>query len=260
MRYSRLLPILGVLFLLPGLARAQQTDDELAKQYYKLGEELYNRADYEGALKQFQQAYKLSNKPALLYNMARCNESLGQHEKAIELLREYLKSSPENANMIEARIANLQRLVEKKQQKPPQPPPASNTVTPPPVTPEPTEPRPTPPRPSHPLRWPGWIGVGAGGVLLITGIALGALAKSKASDLEKANSTHQEYSAFKGMEDTQRTYRNASIGTVVAGGVLAVTGAVLLILDSRSTPKERRVQITPTVGLEGAGLAGEIRF
>jgi tetratricopeptide (TPR) repeat protein len=255
MRCSRLL-IIGALILFPTLARAQQqTDDELAKQYYKLGEELYTRADYEGALKQFQQAYKLSNKPALLYNMARCNESLGQHEKAIELLREYLKSNPDNASMIEARIANLQRLVDKKQTQ--QPPPTSTTVTPPPVTPEPT--RPTP-RASHPLRWPGWIAVGVGGALLISGIALGAVAKSKASDLEKANNAHQEYSSVKGMEDTQRTYRNAAIGTLVAGGVIAVTGAVLVILDSRSAPRERRVQITPTIGPQTAGVVGELRF
>jgi tetratricopeptide (TPR) repeat protein len=110
-----------------GLAVAQ-SDDELAKRYYKLGEELYNRADYEGAYKQFQQSYEISKRPALLFNMARCQESLGQHEKAIELLTEYLSSNPDNRTVIEARIANLRRLVERKRQEQASPPPATAPV------------------------------------------------------------------------------------------------------------------------------------
>ncbi len=51
----------------PTQSRAQETDDALAKKYYQLGKELYNRSDYEGALVQFKQSYKYSKKSGLLF-------------------------------------------------------------------------------------------------------------------------------------------------------------------------------------------------
>ncbi len=108
----RLLICCSLLFTpLPALAE----DTALAKQYYKLGEELYTRADYAGALNQFKQAYAHSRRPALLYNMARCREMLGQHEDAIDLYTQYLRSKPQHSATIEARIINLRELVKQRQ-------------------------------------------------------------------------------------------------------------------------------------------------
>jgi hypothetical protein len=96
---------------------AAQTDEELAKRYSKLGEVLYNRSEYEGALKQFKRSYDYSERPALLYNIARCHESLGQHEKAIDVYTKYLATKPRQRGIIEQRIKNLRRLVQKKREK-----------------------------------------------------------------------------------------------------------------------------------------------
>ncbi len=244
--------LLILALLLAGAPAAAETDDALAKQYYKLGEELYNRADYEGALKQFTQAYQLSKRPALLYNMARCHESLGQHERAIEVYNDYLKSSPDNPAVIQARIANLRRLIEKRKETTPTP---TTTATPTP-TPDPISP--TPDR--RPLRWPGWITLGAGGALLVTGLALGLRAKSKESEAEEANQRGEDYLTTKSIEDAGRNLSKAAIAISVVGGVAAATGAVLLVLDARRPTAERRAWLVPVVAPGAVALTGHLRF
>jgi tetratricopeptide (TPR) repeat protein len=231
-------------------------DEELAVRYYKLGEELYNRSDYEGALKQFQQSYALSKKSGLIFNMARCHESLGQHEKAIELYTEYLGSGPANSKTIEARIANLKRLLKKKQ-----PDAATQPVVrkpDPPVDP----PRPYTPPPPRPLRIPGWVLVGTGAAMLITGIVGGVMVLQKKKDAEKANTDGKDYAEAKSIEDSGRMWQKVEISMLVIGGVAAATGAVLLILDARAgkAPQERRAWLTPAVTPEGAMVAAGIRF
>ena len=74
----RSLLVLTLLAPLPARAQGSGADDALAKQYYKLGVELYDRSDYEGALKQFEKAYSHSKRPAFVYNMARCYEFMGK--------------------------------------------------------------------------------------------------------------------------------------------------------------------------------------
>jgi tetratricopeptide (TPR) repeat protein len=253
-----LVPVVLCLALAPAVARADETsDEELAKRYYQLGEELYNRSDYEGALKQFQASYALSKRAPLLYNMARCHESLGQHQKAIDLYNEYLASRPANAAVIEARIANLKLLIKKKQE------PATQVTKVEPPKP-PVEPPPTrPPARPRPLRLPGWIAVGVGGALIITGIAAAGMVIKKKNEAENANNSTppKEYSTDgKSIEDSGRTWQNVEIATLVVGGVIAATGAVLLVLDSRAAKTERRAWIAPSVAPGGAMVAAGLRF
>ncbi len=75
----------------PALA---QTDTDLAKQHYKLGAEMHKRADFKGALQHFRKSFELSRRAALLYNIGKCHESLGEHQKAIDYFKQYLLSKP----------------------------------------------------------------------------------------------------------------------------------------------------------------------
>ncbi len=90
---------------------ASAADRLLAKQYYRLGQTLFNQASYAEAFVQFQKAYEASGRPALLYNMARCQELLGQIGQAVALYRRYLSEAgnPRDRADIEARIRNLER-------------------------------------------------------------------------------------------------------------------------------------------------------
>jgi len=292
MLFRILLPV-AILCLSSAPARAQN-DTGLAQRYYKLGEELYNRSAYEEALAQFKKSYEYSQKPALLYNMARGYESLGRHEKAAEFYSRYLKHNPPNAKMIKVRITNLQRLAQRKKkpqpvpQPAPQPKPASQPVaqpvvaqpatqpTPPQPTPQPSpaEPKPQPvmaqptpqpgqgPAPKSRTMWiAGWTMVGVGGAGLIAGLVLGGLAADKASWLEdQSASLKVEYADIKDEEALGRSLQTGQIVGLAAGGAIAATGVVLLILDSRKKPAERRAWLAPAISPEGALVSAGVRF
>ena len=287
MLFRILLPM-AILCLSSAPARAQN-DPGLAQRYYKLGEELYNRSAYEEALAQFKKSFEYSQKPALLYNMARCYESLGRHEKAAEFYSRYLKHNPPNAKMIQVRITNLQRLAQRKKQPQPVPQPAplpkpaSQPVAQPKPQPIIAQPKPQPiiaqpviqpiiaqpkpqpgqePAPKSRSMWiAGWTMVGVGGAGLIAGLVLGGLAADKASWLEdQSASLKVEYADIKDEEALGRSLQTGQIVGLAAGGAIAATGVVLLILDSRKKPAERRAWLAPAISPEGALVSAGVRF
>src|SRR5438309_1778022 len=65
-----------------------------AKRHVDTGVEAYNASRYEEAVKEFELAYRLSNRPALLFNIARAEAKLGHEEAAIAFLRRYLEERP----------------------------------------------------------------------------------------------------------------------------------------------------------------------
>jgi tetratricopeptide (TPR) repeat protein len=263
-----------------------ETDEKLARNYYQLGKELYNRSDYEGALKQFKMAYQYSKKPGLLYNMARCHEFLGQLNQAIRYYKEYLGTNPKNAATVQARINNLKKRMERKEPTP-TPPPAPTPAPTPTPTPEPEpepepEPQPTPeaekpaevekepaatvvkatdePARPRPLKWAGWITLGVGGASLVTSVVLGALAAGKASELEDANAEGREWSEVKHLKDDGDSLAGGQILTAIVGGAAMVTGAVLLYLDYRFEDRRGQTVIAPAPIPGGALVSGTWRF
>jgi tetratricopeptide (TPR) repeat protein len=81
--------------LLTSLAHAaDQPVSPEAKRHVDLGVEQYNGGHYEEAVKEFELAYRLSNRPALLFNIARAEAKLGHDEAAIAFLRRYLEERP----------------------------------------------------------------------------------------------------------------------------------------------------------------------
>lgn len=88
-------------------------DDEEARALFNLGREAYAEARYERALKYFQQAHRLSGRPALLYNVAAALDRLRRDREALDGYREYLKQAPdaENRNVVEARITVLEKAI-----------------------------------------------------------------------------------------------------------------------------------------------------
>lgn len=66
-----------------------------AAEHYKSGKRAYSLGNYEDALAAFTEAYNLSEKPDLLYNLAVCHEKLGQTDKAIAYYELYLEEKPD---------------------------------------------------------------------------------------------------------------------------------------------------------------------
>jgi tetratricopeptide (TPR) repeat protein len=88
-----------VLSLLVVLAAAAEPG-ERAKVIFKEGKDLYAIGQYEDAAAKFQQAYKLSQHPLLLYNLSLTYERLGDLPKARDYLRDYLPHTSGNERVV----------------------------------------------------------------------------------------------------------------------------------------------------------------
>ena len=98
-------------FLLPdGLACAQATaNDVAARQHFERGRVAFEAADYERALVQFRQAYGLSSRARLLYNIGITASRLRRDEEALVAFERYLAEmeEPPREQEVRERIAAL---------------------------------------------------------------------------------------------------------------------------------------------------------
>ena len=86
----RLLLLMG-LWSAPIRASAEEEQDlAQAKQLFLQGEKAYRLGSFREALVNYQASYKLSSRPALLFNMAQCHRQLQETDKAIFYYRLYI--------------------------------------------------------------------------------------------------------------------------------------------------------------------------
>jgi tetratricopeptide (TPR) repeat protein len=106
----------------------------------------YKGADYKRAVELLQQAYEIRQVPALLYNMAKAYDKLGDIDHAADAYRRYANSAdadPKLKERAEARVTTLDEARRKKAaatravEAPPPPPTQTSEPTPPPPTPAP---------------------------------------------------------------------------------------------------------------------------
>jgi hypothetical protein len=104
---------------------------------------------------------------------------------------------------------------------------------------------------SRRLRTLGIIGTGIGAACLITGGITGAIAMSKANDLEDRYGSVVPHSEKSDYDTTQHT---ATISTVmfISGGVISAAGIALLMISKKK--KEKITTLTPVVGRNAAGI------
>ena len=63
--------------LASGAVASPDQDKVLAKQHYESGASHFDLAEYEQALVEFKEAYRLKPDATLLYNIAQCHRKLG---------------------------------------------------------------------------------------------------------------------------------------------------------------------------------------
>jgi tetratricopeptide (TPR) repeat protein len=177
-----------------GAERFAVADDATtkAKELYQQGQAHYAVGEYEAAAEAYQNAYKLKQDPALLFNAAQAQRLAGNLDRALTLYRNYLRFHPNVANRaeVESRISQLEQQIEEARAAKVAPPPtepapplaegrpltttgttAATTEAPPVLTavPAPSEPRPLYKRP--------WVWAVVGGVVA-TGVVITAIALS----------------------------------------------------------------------------------
>jgi len=91
------------------LLSASPEDVERARTDFERGAALYRAGDYRGALSAFESAQAHAPAPQALFNVARCQERLGQLADAIESYSEYLQADPAapDREVVSARITEL---------------------------------------------------------------------------------------------------------------------------------------------------------
>jgi len=75
--------------------------DEEARAVFSAGREAYARGDYEAALESFRQAYELSGRPELQFNIAQAADRLRRDREARDAFEAYLRAIPDAPNRVE---------------------------------------------------------------------------------------------------------------------------------------------------------------
>lgn len=109
-RAAALAAAFAILVIGAGLASADDTTEQ-ARAHYVRGVELFESADYSGAISQFTAAGNIKSSPVLDFNIALCHERLGNKSDAVRHYRDYLGNMPTAANRgaVEGKIARLEK-------------------------------------------------------------------------------------------------------------------------------------------------------
>ena len=81
-------------------------EQQEAGRHFKDGVARFKEGKFAEALAEFQQAYKISPHPLVLYNMAGCYRELSRYDEAVKAYRQFLDEGPGKAP--EARLADAQ--------------------------------------------------------------------------------------------------------------------------------------------------------
>jgi len=111
---------LGLVLGLASRATAASPDQDkvLAKQHFEAGARHYDLAEYDQALSEFREAYRLMPDATFLYNIAQCHRKLGHVDEALNFYKTYRRRAPDarNREEIERRIRELE--TERRAKKP----------------------------------------------------------------------------------------------------------------------------------------------
>ncbi|MCB9556050.1 MAG: hypothetical protein H6707_08095 [Deltaproteobacteria bacterium] len=274
--------LIALLFLpSPSLQAAPSPADvDLARRHYELGRTYYQQAAYAKALAAFREAYALSKRAALLYNIGKCQEALGQLSEAIASFEAYLAASSQPDPTTRARIRNLQARLPAKSPKPtvvpivkaqpkppkidkPKPQPAIVKRAHPPLAPIASEPKESSKEPSASrwIDWTAWGLVAGGGTLVATSFVLGGLAKSRSdqvNDLYKEG-THN-WSDVSSKASQGRGFQTGQIVTAIVGGLAVAGGVTLLLLKPKKAASSEQASFSATMMITPGGLSVDGAF
>jgi tetratricopeptide (TPR) repeat protein len=218
------------------------------KQLYDEGLRHYNLAEYGQAIDAWKQAYLLSKKPVLLFNIGQAFRLSGDCAQAMTFYDSYTREepAPKNQDELDQAVAQCKDKLAVAghaapvPDKPPVPPPTH--VTPEPATPVATvtaQPRPQPPTD---LRRIGLI-------TTLSGVALGGAALYFALDGRSQQNTVADITIWTpALDSTQsRGHRDNVLawGLGIAGGAAVITGVVLWLTGAPAAETGPNVAIAP---------------
>lgn len=212
--------------LLAPAAYADDSADEQARILYENGAMLYDEGRYEDAIAAWQEAYRLSQRSVLLFNIANAEERVGRYREALDHLNRYRAfAPPEERETLDRRIANLERRLNESSST------TTTTTTPTTSTPPPAA------EPASKTRVLPIVLFGVGGAGLATGGVFGALALSARADAEAACvSSAAGYICSSAASDAIAADKTRSLVADIGFGVGAlglIGGVVTLVIPDR---------------------------
>ncbi len=250
-----------------GPAASDADKDEAARKLFELGNNRYKEGRYVEAIEAFEEAYRLSERPELLFNLANANERMGNLKAAIRHLEAYRESAPEDEiQMVDRRLEGLRERAGTNE-KPIEPTPDPSPTGGPTPVPGPT---PDPFVPSDPndedegtsaATATGAVLLAVGGAGLIVGVVGGSLALSARSEADDNCAA-----GLCNAEGTDANDRDGSLSlgadlTLVFGGALAVGGIIALIVGAVQTDDDEADSAWVSMPVvNGAGLKWQTRF
>jgi tetratricopeptide (TPR) repeat protein len=259
-----------VLALWPSLGAADESS-RAAMEHFRRGTRAYDLGHFTEAAAEYERAYEAKENPALLYNLGQAYRGAGEHQKALNAYRAYLRNAtdPPNRDEVVRFIEALKHSIEVEKATKEKPPVGTLPATPPPVVTPPVvvAPPPPPPRPPEPdlhelalgrkLRIAG-LAVGAFGVAAVgTGAAFAGLTAHVNQQLNNPGGPMPTYD--KSLEQKGRTYHALETAFFVVGGAAVATGVVALIVGTQKV-KRNTFALAPAVGPTQVGASFGMSF
>lgn len=96
----------------PATAQPPEADarEEAARDFFARGSEAYDAGEFAVAMRYFREAYELSGRPELLFNMGAAADRLRHDEEALDYYRQFLAAMPESPHRsnVRARIEAIE--------------------------------------------------------------------------------------------------------------------------------------------------------
>lgn len=270
--------ILALAILVLGAAASakepSKADLDEARRHFKAGEAQFRAGDFDRAVEEYQLAYRLVDRPGLLFNIGsayrRKAESTGavdDKKRALDFYQRYVDAEPTGKAVDDAKsfIATLRDQIAAESPKPLEPSPPEPPPSPPPPparqSPSPPQPRPpaqppSPPRspPSdsgRPFRIAGLVSAAVGVALVGTGVYFGLKARSTATDVDGLKDQWDPSLDASGAAAS----RNALI-LIGAGSAAIAGGAILTFVLGRHDDAALSIAPAPTTGGGAIVLGG----
>jgi tetratricopeptide (TPR) repeat protein len=266
--------LLSAIYLPAPPAHAQPqppVEDTRARELFLEGEAHYAAGRYEQAAERYLEAYQLSQRPELLFNVGNAYERLGDYEKAAEYLRQYadnprardVVSVRERIRRLEAAAAEEKRRQQQQQQQQQEAArrEAEVTVSPPAPIPAPAQPRAESGGGNGAMWWLIGSGVAAAGA-----VGMGLLASNAGNDAAEdcAETSGGRLVCRDAASDALAQETAFAIGAdvfAVAAVVTAGVGIYLLLQDDgEETRPAAATRLAPTLAPDGIGVSLSGRF
>jgi len=219
-------------------------DDDAARRHFRLGQAYYQNGQFPEAAIEFEQAYQLSGRPQLLYNIYLAHRDALHTRQSYEALRQYLEevADPPDEDHLRARLHHLEEALAANPDVDPEVAPDTQTSDPTPTT----NPSSSPdlgvveePESSSPVPF---VVMGAGGGMLVGGLVAALISRGARSDLDalcEADGACPPDSNWQSLRDKGQRSAVAADVMIGVGAAAAVTGVVLYFVMRPSDEDER---------------------